>query len=108
MNTQRIYSITFGIGAMMAGVAGSLVAVVFSFSPVGSVPYTTKSFVVVVLGGLGSIPGAIAGGIILGLAEDYTAYWRPGYIELVSFGLLLAVLLVRRRGLFGKRFYAEV
>lgn len=107
MNTRRVYSITFGIGAMMAGIAGSLVAVVFSFSPVGSVTLTTKSFVVVVLGGLGSIPGAIAGGIVLGLAEDYTAYWRPGYIELVSFGLLLAVLLVRRRGLFGKRFYAE-
>jgi branched-chain amino acid transport system permease protein len=108
MNTARIYSITFGIGAMMAGIAGSLIATVFSFSPVGSIPLTTKSFVVVVLGGLGSIPGAIAGGLLLGIAEDYTAYWEPGYIELVSFGLLLAVLLVRRRGLFGKRFYAEV
>jgi branched-chain amino acid transport system permease protein len=108
MNTARVYSITFGIGAMMAGIAGSLVAIVFSFSPVGSVPFTTKSFVVVVLGGLGSIPGAIAGGLVLGIAEDYTGYWDPGYIELVSFGLLLAVLLVRRRGLFGKRFYAEV
>jgi branched-chain amino acid transport system permease protein len=108
MNTQRVYSITFGIGAMMAGIAGSLVAVVFSFSPVGSVPFTTKAFVVVVLGGLGSIPGAIGGGLLLGIAEDYTGYWRPGYIELVSFGLLLAVLLVRRRGLFGKRFYADV
>ncbi len=108
MNTSRVYSITFGIGAMMAGIAGSLVAIVFQFSPVGSVPFTTKSFVVVVLGGLGSIPGAIAGGILLGIAEDYTGYWRPGYIELVSFGLLLSVLLVRRRGLFGKRFYAEV
>lgn len=108
MDTRRVYSITFGIGAMMAGIAGSLVAIVFQFSPVGSVPFTTKSFVVVVLGGLGSIPGAIAGGVVLGIAEDYTGYWRPGYIELVSFGLLLAVLVVRRRGLFGKRFYAEL
>ena len=108
MNTPRIYSITFGIGAMMAGIAGSLIATVFAFSPVGSVQYTTKSFVVVVLGGLGSIPGAIAGGLLLGIAENFTAYWKPGYIELVSFGLLLAVLIVRRRGLFGKRFYAEL
>ena len=108
MNTKRVYSITFGIGAMMAGVAGSLVAAVYQFSPVGSVAFTTKSFVVVILGGLGSIPGAIAGGILLGVAEDYTGYWKPGYIELVSFTLLLVVLLVRRRGLFGKRFYAEV
>jgi branched-chain amino acid transport system permease protein len=108
MNTNRIYAITFAIGAMMAGIAGSLVAVVFQFSPVGSLQFTTKAFVVVVLGGLGSIPGAIAGGILLAVAEDYTGYWKPGYIEIVSFGLLLAVLLLRRRGLFGKRFYAEL
>jgi branched-subunit amino acid ABC-type transport system permease component len=42
------------------------------------------------------------------VAEDYTGYWKPGYIELVSFTLLLVVLVVRRRGLFGKRFYAEI
>jgi branched-chain amino acid transport system permease protein len=94
MNTKRIYSITFGT--------------VSQFSPVGSVPLTTKSFIVVILGGLGSIPGAIAGGIVLGVAEDFTGYWKPGYIELVSFTLLLVFLVVRRRGLFGKRFYAEI
>ena len=108
MNSLRIYAITFGIGAMMAGIAGSLIATVQSFQPEHSVPYTTRSFVVVVLGGLGSIPGAIAGGVVLAIAEDFTAYWRPGYIELVSFAILLSVLLVRRRGFFGKKFYAEV
>jgi branched-chain amino acid transport system permease protein len=108
MNSLRIYAITFGIGAMMAGIAGSLIATVQSFQPEYSVPYTTRSFVVVVLGGLGSIPGAIAGGLVLAIAEDYTAYWRPGYVELVSFAILLSVLLVRRRGFFGKKFYAEV
>ena len=108
MNSLRIYAITFGIGAMMAGIAGSLIATVQSFQPEYSVPYTTRSFVVVVLGGLGSIPGAIVGGIVLAVAEDYTAYWRPGYIELISFAILLSVLLVRRRGFFGKKFYAEI
>ena len=108
MNTGRVYSITFGIGAMMAGIAGSLIATVYQFSPVSSVGYTTKAFVVVILGGLGSIPGAIVGGLILAIAEDYTGYWRPGYIELVSFSLLLIVLVTRRRGILGKRFYAEL
>lgn len=108
MNPKRVYSITFGIGAAMAGMAGSLISVVQAFQPEYSIPYTTTAFVVVILGGLGSIAGALAGGIVLGVAEDFIAYWEPGYKELVSFGLLLAVLLVRRRGLFGKRFYAEL
>jgi branched-chain amino acid transport system permease protein len=108
MNSLRIYAITFGIGAMMAGIAGSLIATVQSFQPEYSVPYTTRSFVVVVLGGLGSIPGAIAGGLVLAIAEVYTAFLRPGYIELVSFAILLSVLLIRRRGFFGKKFYAEI
>jgi branched-chain amino acid transport system permease protein len=108
MNTDRVYAITFGIGCAMAGIAGSLISTVQSFQPTYAIPYTTKSFVVVILGGLGSIPGAIVGGLVLGIAEDFTGYWRPGYIELVSFALLLAVLLLRRRGILGKRFYAEL
>jgi branched-chain amino acid transport system permease protein len=108
MNTKRVYSITFGIGAMMAGIAGAMLAAVQQFSPFTSIPLTTKSFVVVILGGLGSIPGAIVGGVVLAVSEAYTGYWKPGYTELVSFSLLLAVLVVRRRGLFGKRFYADV
>jgi branched-chain amino acid transport system permease protein len=107
MNTSRVYAITFGIGAALAGITGSLIAAVYQFSPETALPYTTKAFVVVILGGLGSIPGSIVGGLVLALAEDYTGYWKPGYIELVSFGLLIAVLVVRRRGLLGKRFYAE-
>jgi branched-chain amino acid transport system permease protein len=108
INTRLVYAITFGIGCAMAGIAGSLISTTQSFQPTYAIPYTTKSFVVVILGGLGSIPGAIAGGLVLGVAEDFTGYWRPGYIELVSFGLLLTVLLFRQRGLLGKRFYAEI
>jgi branched-chain amino acid transport system permease protein len=109
VDTKQIYAITFGIGAAMAGITGSLLAVVFSFSPVGGVVLTMKSFVVVILGGLGSIPGAIVGGIVLGVAENLTSIvLRPGYVNIVGFGLLLLVLIVRPRGLFGKRFYAEI
>jgi branched-chain amino acid transport system permease protein len=109
VDTRRIYAITFGIGAMMAGITGSLLTVVFSFSPTAGATFTMKSFVVVVLGGLGSIPGAIVGGIVLGVAENLTSIiLRPGWVNVVSFSLLLIVLVVRPRGLFGKRFYAEV
>jgi branched-chain amino acid transport system permease protein len=109
IDTRRIYAITFGVGAAMAGITGSLLAVVFSFSPVSGVALTMKSFVVVVLGGLGSIPGAIVGGIVLGVAENLTAIvLRPGYVNAVGFGLLMVILVLRPRGLFGKRFYAEI
>jgi branched-chain amino acid transport system permease protein len=107
IDTRSVYSITFAIGAMMAGIAGSLIAIVSQFSPVVSAPLTTTAFVVVILGGLGSIPGAIVGGLVLGVVEAFTAFWQPGYVDLVSFGLLFAVLAVRRRGLFGKRFYGD-
>lgn len=109
MNTAWVYSITFGIGAFMAGVTGSLVAVTQSFTPVVGASYTMKSFVIVVLGGLGSIPGAIVGGMILGVVENLTSIvLNPGLRDAVSFILLVVILVVRPRGIFGKRFYAEV
>ena len=109
MNAPWVYSITFGIGAFMAGVTGSLVAVTQSFTPVVGASYTMKSFVIVVLGGLGSIPGAIVGGMILGVAENLTSIiLNPGLRDAVSFILLVVILVLRPRGIFGKRFYAEV
>jgi branched-chain amino acid transport system permease protein len=70
VDIKQIYALTFAIGSMMAGVAGSLTTVVFSFSPVSGDSYTMKSIVVVVLGGLGSVPGAIFGGVVLGVVEN--------------------------------------
>jgi branched-chain amino acid transport system permease protein len=109
IDTGRIYAITFAVGCAMAGIAGSLVAVVYSFSPFSGVTFTTKSFVVVVLGGLGSIPGAVVAGVALGLAENVTSVTlNPGYRDAVGFLLLLVVLVWLRRGILGKRFYAEI
>jgi branched-chain amino acid transport system permease protein len=109
IDTSRIYAITFAVGCAMAGIAGSLVAVVSSFSPFSGASFTTKAFVVVVLGGLGSIPGAIVAGVALGLAENITSVTlNPGYSGAVGFLLLLVVLVWLRRGILGKRFYAEI
>jgi branched-chain amino acid transport system permease protein len=108
IDTMQIYAVTFGIGACMAGVAGSLMAVVYAFSPVVGVSFTMKSFVIVVLGGLGSMHGAIVAGIILGVAENVVSgLLAPGYSDAISFILLVLILVLRPRGLFGKQVNAE-
>ena len=108
IDTRRVYANTFGIGAALAGAAGSLVAVVYSFSPTVGDSFTMKAFVVVVLGGLGSIKGAIVAGVILGVTENLVSgLLVPGYRDAVSFLLLLLVLLLRPRGLFGNRYLAD-
>jgi branched-chain amino acid transport system permease protein len=109
IDITRVYALTFAIGGAIAGVTGALVSASYSFSPFAGESYTLKAFVVVVLGGLGSIPGAIVGGIVLGVAENLASlYLDSGYRDAVGFTILLLVLLVRPRGLLGKRFFAEV
>jgi branched-chain amino acid transport system permease protein len=109
IDVDHIYAVTFAIGAAMAGAAGSLIAVSLAFAPVLGDAYTMKAFVVVVLGGLGSIPGVLIAGLIVGIVENFASILLdPGYRDAVSFGLLLAVLVISPRGLFGKRFYAEI
>ena len=108
IDTRRVYAITFGIGAAMAGAAGALIAMVYSFTPVTGDSLTMKAFVIVVLGGLGSMHGAIVAGIVLGVAENIVSgLIAPGYRDAVSFFLLLAILLTRPRGLFGNRYLAD-
>ncbi|MCZ6861156.1 MAG: branched-chain amino acid ABC transporter permease [Alphaproteobacteria bacterium] len=108
IDTKRIYATTFGIGACMAGVAGSLMAVIYAFSPVVGDSFTMKSFVIVVLGGLGSMQGAIVAGIVLGIAESIVSgLLAPGYSDAISFIILVLILVLRPRGIFGKPFIAE-
>jgi len=108
IDTKRIYAVTFGIGACMAGAAGSLMAVVYAFSPVVGASFTMKSFVIVVLGGLGSMHGAIVAGIILGVAENLVSgLLDPGYSDATGFILLVLILVLRPRGLFGEQVIAE-
>ncbi|MBP7687727.1 MAG: branched-chain amino acid ABC transporter permease [Thermoflexales bacterium] len=100
-----IYALTFAIGAALAGAAGSLIAMSQSFQPGFGSTYTLRAFVIVVLGGLGSIPAVILGALLFATAEVITGLWQPGLIQAVTFGLLVVVLIVRPSGLAGKAFY---
>ncbi len=106
VNVSRIYSITFGIGSALAGSAGSLISVTHSFSPTIGGSLTLKSFVICVLGGLGSAGGALAGGVALGLVESFgSVYLGSGFKDAISFAMLVFVLVISPRGILGKEFY---
>ncbi len=93
---ERFQGLVFAVCAATSGAAGSLTAVDFSFTPTSGVFYTPLAVAVCLLGGIGSIPGAFAGGIALGIAATLTgAFFGPGWQNTVVFGLLLVGLLLR-------------
>lgn len=105
----QIYAITFGIGAAMAGAAGSLLSTTITITPVLGNTFIGKSFVVATLGGLGTVQGALIGGLVLGLAESFGAsLFGSSYQQAIGYAILVAVLILRPEGIMGKQFYAEV
>lgn len=105
INQYKIYNMAFGIGAAVAGIAGVTLIPFYNIFPTVGVLFDIKGFIIVVLGGLGSIPGAIIGGIIIGLIESVgpqfmTATWT----EAIVYGLFLLVLFVKPSGLFGVKY----
>jgi branched-chain amino acid transport system permease protein len=102
INIRRIYWITFGIGAACAGVAGSVTAPFFPAYPtVGSI-FVITAFMVVVLGGMGSVPGAFVGGLVIGVADSIGGLIFPGAMKtLISFVLFILILLFKPTGLLG-------
>jgi branched-chain amino acid transport system permease protein len=100
----RAYAAAFGIGAACVGAAGALVSPILPFSPSAGLSLSVTSFNIVIIGGMGSLFGAFVGGILVSVAESLGAvFLAPSMKELVSFGLLIAVLLLRPAGLFGRR-----
>lgn len=104
INIRQMYLVTFALGAVLAGIAGMLVSLQFSVSPNIGLGWTLKALIVVVLAGLGSIPGTFVAGILLGLAEAASSLIFGGeYRELVGLVIFLVILSVRPQGLFGAR-----
>src|SRR5476649_1245545 len=102
IKVDRIYAITFGIGTLMAGVTGVIFAMVYPVTTNLSGIYLGKAFVVCIIGGLGSVPGALVGGIALGIIESFAGQaFGPQHALTVGFMLMLVLLVVRPTGLMG-------
>lgn len=101
INSSRVSTITFGIGTVLASLAGVFYVILYTVSPEMGIPLTIKYLCVIVLGGLGSLYGTLAGGTILGLAEVFTSYFSPHWGGTSAYLLLVVVLLIRPKGLFG-------
>jgi branched-chain amino acid transport system permease protein len=103
INVYRVFMVVFGIGAMAAGFAGIVNAPVVSLTPDTGEMILVQTFVVVVIGGVGSFPGAVLGGLIAGEIISLTAMVNPGYSYVMLFAAMTLVLLLRPRGLLGPR-----
>ena len=100
-NVRRAFMVVFSIGAMAAGIAGVTYAPLAAVIPVMGEPFLVECFVVVVIGGLGSFPGAVVGGIVVGEILSLTTLFDPAYAQAAIYAVMTLVLIVRPRGLFG-------
>jgi branched-chain amino acid transport system permease protein len=103
IDVRHVHALTFGLASVLATVGGVLIALAVSITPTSGTGWLLRAFTVIVLGGMGSIGGTLAGGIIVGITEVYGSSWAgPQYRDLIVFSLLVVVLVLRPRGLFGK------
>ena len=102
--STQILALSFGLGTMLAAIAGALIATFFPFSILSGGGYELKSFVIGVLGGLGNPVGALFGGLILGTLEGIVpAFMETSWVPVIEFGLFVVILLVRPNGIFGAK-----
>jgi branched-chain amino acid transport system permease protein len=100
---QRVFAITFAIGAGLAGFAGVVGGTALSIAPGEDSRYLLASLVVVIVGGMGSVPGAAIGAVLVGLAEQFGLAYTPTYGIMFTFLIMVAVLAVRPQGILGRR-----
>lgn len=104
IDIHKVYLLAFSLGAVLAAAAGTLVAVNYSIMPTMGLGWTMKALIVMVLGGLGNIPGTFVGGLILGLTESATSFFiNSNYREVAGLVLFILVLIFRPQGLFGNK-----
>ncbi len=104
LNVKRLYAFTFGVGAACVGAAGCIMVLLIDVTPQIGPAYTLLAFVIVIVGGLGSMPGALLGGILIGLSEAMAGlFFVPSAKGMFAFAILVLVLLLRPQGLLGKK-----
>jgi branched-chain amino acid transport system permease protein len=104
LNVKHLYSLTFGLGAICVAIAGCAMVLLVDVTPPLGPAYTLLAFVIVIVGGLGSMGGALLGGVLIGVSEALAGLFiAPSAKSMFSFGLLILVLLLRPQGLLGKR-----
>ena len=104
LNVKRYYALTFGLGCVCVAIAGCAMVLLVDVTPPLGPYYTLLAFVIVIVGGLGSMPGALLGGVLIGVSEALAGLFiAPSAKSMFSFGLLILVLLLRPQGLLGKR-----
>ncbi|MDO9533767.1 MAG: branched-chain amino acid ABC transporter permease [Bacillota bacterium] len=102
VNINQVLALCFGLGALMAGLAGSLLSMSFRVQPTMGLEYTVIAIIVIVLGGLGSIPGSFIGGFILGLVGSIVSHFEPGLSLVAYYVLFMILLLVKPTGILGR------
>ncbi len=104
LDVKRLYALTFGLGSACVGAAGTMLLLIFDVTPAAGPAYTLLAFVIVITGGLGSMPGALLGGVLIGLTEAMAGLlFSPSAKSMFAFGILVLVLLFRPQGIMGKR-----
>jgi branched-chain amino acid transport system permease protein len=104
LDVKRLYALSFGIGAACVGAAGTIIVLIVDVTPSLGPTYTLLAFVIVITGGLGSMPGALLGGILIGLTEAMAGLlFSPSAKSMFAFAILVLVLLFRPQGIMGRR-----
>jgi len=104
LNVKKYYALTFGLGSACVGAAGCLMVLLVDVTPLLGPGYTLLAFIIVIVGGLGSMAGALLGGVLIGVSEALAGlFFSPSAKSMFSFALLILVLLFRPQGLLGRR-----